>query len=53
MCQHVYIASGMDVKKLLHGPGCNLGKWQRLPPSCALLGGLAIGARTGCVAMAT
>jgi len=21
---------------LLHGPGCNLGVWQRLPPSCAL-----------------
>ena len=30
---------------LLHGPGCNLGAWQRLPPSCALLGGFAIGAR--------
>jgi len=30
---------------LLHGPGCNLGAWYRLPPSCALLGGFAIGAR--------
>jgi len=30
---------------LLHGPGCNLGAWKRLPPSCALLGGFAIGAR--------
>ena len=30
---------------LLHGPGCNLGAWQRLPPSCALLGGFVIGAR--------
>jgi len=30
---------------LLHGPGCNLDEWQGLPPSCALLGGFAIGAR--------
>jgi len=30
---------------LLHGPGCNLAAWYRLPPSCALLGGFAIGAR--------
>jgi len=30
---------------VLHGPGCNLGQWQGLPPSCALLGGFAIGAR--------
>ena len=30
---------------LLYGPGCNLGAWQRLSPSCALLGGFAIGAR--------
>jgi len=30
---------------LLHGPGCNLGACYRLPPSCALLGGFAIGAR--------
>ena len=37
---------------LLHGPGCNLEAWYRLPPSCALLGGIAIGARTGGVVMA-
>ena len=30
---------------VLHGPACNLGAWYRLPPSCALLGGFAIGAR--------
>ena len=30
---------------ILHGPGCNLGACYRLPPSCALLGGFAIGAR--------
>jgi len=30
---------------LLHGPGCNLGEWYGLPPSCALLGGFAIGTR--------
>jgi len=30
---------------LLHGSGCNLGAWWRLPPGCAILGGFAIGAR--------
>jgi len=30
---------------LLHGPGCNLGEWYGMPPTCALLGGFAIGAR--------
>jgi len=30
---------------LLHGPGCNLGEWQRMPPTCVLLGGFAINAR--------
>jgi len=30
---------------LLHGPGCNLAAWWRLPPSCAQLGGFAIGAQ--------
>ena len=29
---------------LLHGPGCNLAEWYGVPSSCALLGGLAIGA---------
>jgi len=23
------------------GPGCNLGEWEGMPPSCALLGGFA------------
>jgi len=30
---------------LLHGPGCNLGEWSGMPPSCALLGRFAIDAR--------
>jgi len=30
---------------LLHGPGCNLGSGRGCPPSCALFGGFAIGAR--------
>jgi len=29
----------------LHGPGCNLREWYGMPPSCAPLGGFAIGAR--------
>ena len=29
---------------LLHGPGCNLGEWWGMPPSCTLLGGFAIAA---------
>jgi len=33
------------IPTLLHGPGCNLGEWQGLPRSCAVLGGSAIGAR--------
>ena len=33
---------------LLHEPGCNLGEWQGMPPSCALLGEFAIGARLRC-----
>ena len=32
------------IPALLHGPGCNVGNG-RGPPSCALLGGFAIGAR--------
>ena len=30
---------------LLHGPRCNLGEWYRVPHSCTLLRGFAIGAR--------
>jgi len=32
------------IPTLLHGPGCNLGNG-RVPSSCALFGGFAIGAR--------
>jgi len=32
------------IPTLLHGPGCNLGEWLGVPPSCALLGGFAIDA---------
>ena len=49
-CGHAHLCVCVSVRSrmptLLHGPGCNLGAWQRLPPSCALLGGeFAIGAR--------
>ena len=30
---------------LLQGPGCNFEEWYRMPPSCALFEGFAIGAR--------
>jgi len=33
------------MRTLLHGPRCNLGEWYGMTPSCALLGGFAIGAR--------
>ena len=34
------------IPTLLHGPECNFGQWYEVPPpSCALLGGLAVGAR--------
>ena len=33
------------IPTLLHGPGCNFGKWYGVPASCALLCGFAIGAR--------
>ena len=32
------------IPTLLHGPGCNLGEWQGVPSSCAVLGGFAISA---------
>jgi len=28
------------IPRLLHGPGCNLGEWQEVPSSCALLADL-------------
>jgi len=42
VCLSVSVCGRMPT--LLHGPRCNLGAWWRLPPSCALLGGFAIGA---------
>jgi len=33
------------IPRLPHEPGCNLGEWQGVPCSYALLGGFAIGAR--------
>jgi len=44
-CGHARLCVCVSVRgrtpTLLHGPGCNLGAWLRLPPSCALLGGFA------------
>ena len=45
MCLSVCLSVRGRTPTLLHGPECNLGEWYRLPRSCALLGGFAIGAR--------
>ena len=45
VCLSVCLSVRGRTPSLLHGPGYNLGAWYRLPPSCALLGGFAIGAR--------
>jgi len=45
VCVSVCVSVRGRMPTLLHGPGCNLGEWQGVPPSCALLGGFAIGAR--------
>ena len=45
LCMCVCVSVRGCTPTLLHGPGCNLGQWQGMPPSCALLGGFAIGAR--------
>jgi len=45
VCVPVCLSVPRRIPTLLHGPGCNLGEWQGLPSSCALLGGVAIGAR--------
>jgi len=42
LCMSVCVSVHGRTPTLLHGPGCNLGA---MPPSCALLGGFAIGAR--------
>ena len=45
VCLSVCLSVRGRTPTLLHGTGCNLEAWQRLPPSCALLGGFAIRAR--------
>jgi len=45
LCVPVCLSVRGRVPTLLHGPGCNLGEWKGMPPSCALLGRFAIGAR--------
>jgi len=45
VCLSVCMSVRGRTPTLLHGPGCNLGVWYRLPTSCALLGGSAIGAQ--------
>jgi len=44
VCACVCVSVRGRTPTLLHGPGCDLGAWYRLPPSCALLDGFAIGA---------
>ena len=45
VCLCVCVSVRGHMPTVLHGPRCNIGAWLRLPPSCALLGGFAIGAR--------
>jgi len=45
LCVYVCLSVRGRMITLLHGPGCNLGEWWGMPPSCALLGGFAIGVR--------
>jgi len=45
VCVSVCLSVRGRMPTLLHGPGCNLGELWGMPPSCALLGGFAIGAR--------
>ena len=42
---HGHLSVPRCIPTLLHGPGFNLGEWQGVPCSCALLGGFAIGAQ--------
>jgi len=43
LCVSVYVRGRMPT--ILHVLGYNLGEWYGMPPSCALLGEFAIGAR--------
>jgi len=45
VCLSVCLSVRGRMPTLLHGPGCNLGNWQGMPPSYALMGGFAIGER--------
>jgi len=45
LCLAVYLSVPRRMPTLLHAPGCNLEEWQGVPPSCAIFGGFAIGAR--------
>ena len=45
MVTRVCVSVRSPMPTLLHGPGCNLGLWYRMPPSCVLLDGFAIDAR--------
>ena len=43
LVKHICVSVPRCIPTLLHGPGCNMGNG-RGAPSCALLGGFAIGA---------
>ena len=45
VCVCVCLSVRGRMPTLLHWSGCDFGEWWGMPPSCALLGGLAIGAR--------
>ena len=45
VCVSVCVSVPRHIPVLLQGSRCNFGEWKGVPPSCALLGGFAIGAR--------
>ena len=45
VCLSVCLSVPRRIPTLLHRRGCNLGGMVGMPPSCALLGGFAVGAR--------
>ena len=45
VCLSVCLSVHSHMPMLLHRPRCNLGEWLGMPPSCALLGRFAVGAR--------
>jgi len=44
VCLSICVFVPRRIPRLLHGPGCYFGEWHEVPFSCALMGGLAIGA---------